>query len=321
MFKNWIVNLSLISTIVSLGLPQATQAENAAEPVKTIYFVAGTKSHGYGAHEHYAGSVLLAKAIEAGMPGYKTVVYRNGWPEAEDAFKNADAVVMYADGGGRHPVNPHLGQMDQMAEKGVGVVLLHYGVETVKGDAGDHFLKWIGGYFETDWSVNPHWTATFAKLPDHPITNGVKPFAMNDEWYYHMRFREGMENVTPILSDLPPKETLSRRDGPHSNNPHVRQAVLERQEPQHVAWASDHNGTRGFGFTGGHFHWNWGNPNFRKVVLNAIVWTAKGEVPEQGVGAEPMTVKSLQENQDYEVPKKFDAKKIQEQLKLPASKK
>ena len=58
----------------------------------------------------------------------------------------------------------------------------------------------IGGYFEMYHSVNPHWTAKFDSFPDHPITRGVKPFAINDEWYYHMRFRPEMKGVTPILS-------------------------------------------------------------------------------------------------------------------------
>jgi len=40
-----------------------------------------------------------------------------------------------------------------------------------------------------NWSVNPHWTAKYEKFPDHPISRGVKPFEINDEWYYHMRFR------------------------------------------------------------------------------------------------------------------------------------
>ena len=47
----------------------------------------------------------------------------------------------------------------------------------------------------------------YKKLPDHQITRGVKPFAINDEWYYHMRFRPQMKGVTPLLTALPPKET------------------------------------------------------------------------------------------------------------------
>ena len=49
-------------------------------------------------------------------------------------------------------------------------------------------------------------------------------------------------------------------------------------------WATERaDGGRGFGFTGGHFHRNWGDENFRKIVLNAILWTAKVDVPENGV--------------------------------------
>ena len=92
--------------------------------------------------------------------------------------------------------------------RGVGLACIHYGVETTKGPAGDHFLKWIGGYFEPYWSVNPVWNAEFKTLTNHPITQGVKPFSMHDEWYYHMRFREASSaigTITPILSAHPLK--------------------------------------------------------------------------------------------------------------------
>ena len=51
-----------------------------------------------------------------------------------------------------------------------------------------------------------------------------------------------------------------------------------------MLWAVERkDGGRGFGFTGGHFHDNWGNNNYRKVVLNALLWVAKADVPEGGV--------------------------------------
>ncbi len=160
----------------------------------------------------------------------------------------------------------------------------------------------MGGYFEANWSVNPHWDANFTAFPDHPITRGVKPFKINDEWYFHMRFREGMKGVTPILSAHPPAETMRRGDGPHSGNPDVRKAIANG-EIQHMAWAAEREGGgRGFGFTGGHFHWNWGDENFRKVMLNAIVWTAQGEVPTGGVATINPTRAQLEENQDEPKP-------------------
>lgn len=278
---------------------------------KKIVFIAGTRSHGYFSHEHNAGCLLLAKGLdraaeEEGLP-VLTAVYKNGWPADPTALDNADTVVSYCDGGGRHYLNDRLEDFDHLVEtRGVGLVCIHYAVETTIGEPGNHFLKWIGGYFEPHWSVNPHWTASFDELPEHPITRGVEPFEINDEWYYHMRFQHEMQGVTPILTDMPPRETLNRKDGAHSGNPHVRAAVLERKEPQHVAWAYERpNGKgRGFGFTGGHFHKNWADDDFRTIVLNAIVWSAGLDVPTSGVPSATPTQEELEANQDYPPPSK-----------------
>lgn len=292
-------------------------AKQAGTAKKKVVFIAGPKSHGYGAHEHNAGCLLLADHLKRAMPGFETVVFQNGWPEDDSALDNADALVMFCDGGGRHIAMPHLERIDQLFRKGMGVACLHYAVEVPKDPAGEYFLRWIGGYFEINWSVNPHWQAKFKTFPSHPVARGLKPFESDDEWYYHMRFRNGMEGVTPILSDLPPAETLKRRDGPHSNNPHVREAVLDRHEPQHVAWVSESDqGGRGFGFTGGHWHWNWANDNFRRVVLNGIVWIAGADVPEGGTPLLDVTMEDLEKHQDYEPPKNFDRKAIQERFGL-----
>jgi type 1 glutamine amidotransferase len=180
-------------------------------------------------------------------------------------------------------------------KKGTGMVCVHYGVEVPKEKGGKEFLDWIGGYFEMHWSVNPHWEADFKVIPKHPITSGVKPFKINDEWYYHMRFPENMKGVAPILTAIPPESTLSRPDGPHSGNPAVR---ATKGQPQHVAWAFERpDGGRGFGFTGAHYHKNWGNESFRKVVLNALLWTAKADVPADGVNC-AVSEEDLKQNLD-----------------------
>jgi hypothetical protein len=145
--------------------------------------------------------------------------------------------------------------------------------------------------------VNPTWRADFKALPKHAITRGVHPIQITDEWYFHMRFHDGMKGVLPILSTVPPESTMSRPDGPHEGNPAVREAV-KRGEPQIVAWACERpDGGRGFGFTGGHFHKNWGNDDVRKLVLNAILWTAKVEVAAAGVESK-VTEADLKRNLD-----------------------
>ena len=304
-------------------LASKATASNTSSEKKKVVFISGQPSHGYWSHEHYAGCLQLADSLAEVFPDYETKVIKHGWPaEGLAALEGADTVVVYCDGGGRHLLNPHIDEFDTLMKKGVGLVCIHYAVETPVGKTGDAFLNWMGGYFEADWSVNPHWDGTFDKFPKHPITNGVKPFTINDEWYYHMRFRPEMQGVTPILSAHPPKETMSRPDGPHSGNPAVRKAI-ENGEIQHVAWAAERDGNgRGFGFTGGHFHWNWADENFRKVVLNAIVWTAHGEVPADGVTTRSPSREELEENQDEPKPTANAQKKTGRKIKLsvPAAK-
>ena len=291
---------------------------NSFAEVKKVVFVAGAKSHGFFAHEHAAGCKLLAEHLEAANLGIKTqVVTDNGYPKDSSVFDGASAVVVACDGGVRHLLNQHLEEFDKIMRQGVGLGCIHYGVETTKGPAGDHFLKWIGGYFEPYWSVNPVWNAEFQLLPQHPITQGVQPFAMLDEWYYHMRFREAtsaLGRITPILSALPPAQTMRRlKPGvdshPHHGNPNVAEAVLKRKEAQHVAWAyqrgEDYNYGRGFGFTGAHFHENWASLDARRLVLNAIAWIAKVDIPEGGIPSREVTMEDLLKNQDFPKPENW----------------
>ncbi|MCB9878800.1 MAG: ThuA domain-containing protein [Planctomycetes bacterium] len=280
---------------------------------RKVVFLAGGPSHGYGAHEHEAGCRLLAKALdESGLP-IDTEVHVL-WPEHEETLDTADVIVSFADGGGGHPLLRHMDVMRRQMARGASLVCIHYAVEVPTGEPGARFVDWLGGYFETHWSVNPMWTASFAALPDHPVARGVKPFAIHDEWYFHMRFRPDLESVTPILSAIAPASTMSREDGPHSGNPSVRAAVAAG-EPQHVAWVRQRpDGGRAFGFTGAHVHWNWGHDDFRKVVLNAITWCAHLDVPEGGVPSTTPDLAALQANQSGEPGKNFDAAQLQQLL-------
>ena len=290
--------LACICGVISL----LTVVARAEPPVKRkIIFVAGSPSHGPGEHEHRAGCMLLAEQLnQSGLP-VEAVVTLNGWPQDNAIFDGASAVVIYADGGGGHPAMKHLDELKKMASSGVGIGGIHYAVEIPKGEPGNAFLDLIGGYFESDWSVNPHWDASF-KLPKHAVTQGVRDFTINDEWYYHMRFREGMEGVVPILTDLPPASSLTRPDGPHEGNPEVRAAVLERKEPQHVMWVYQRPANlgpgRGFGFTGGHNHKGWQQDDQRRVVLNAIVWISGLDVPTTGVPTKTPTAEEMAANLD-----------------------
>ncbi|MEM7014765.1 MAG: ThuA domain-containing protein, partial [Verrucomicrobiota bacterium] len=249
--------------------------------------------------------MLLAKRLKEADVGVNAVVLPDvGYPKDPSVLDDAATIVIFCTGHQGHVLNPNLEAFDQLMKKGVGVVMIHWATEAKIGMPAKKFLEWMGGFCDLNWSVNPHWKPNFDNFPDHPVANGLKPFSVHDEWYYHMRFVGDLKGVTPILSDLPPPETLKRPDGARSGNPDVRKAVANG-ESQHVAWAyerPDGKG-RGFGFTGAHNHKSWQDDNFRKVMLNAILWTAHVEVPENGVDSPSPTDEELKQNLDDKGPK------------------
>jgi hypothetical protein len=254
-----------------------------SEGVKRIVLVAGTPSHAPGDHEFNAGSLLLTACLDK-VPSVQASVYLGGWPKDPTAFDQADAIMLFMDGGARHPViqEDHLQRMGELMKRGVGLLCAHYAVEVPKDKGGPELLDWIGGYYETGFSTNPHWDAEFKSLPKHPITNGVKPFTIRDEWYFNMRFRPAMKGVVPILAARPSDEDRQGKTAsPRGPYPHI---VADKGREEILMWAVERlDGGRGVGFTGGHAHKNWGNDNFRKLILNALLWTAKMEVPAEGV--------------------------------------
>lgn len=249
----------------------------AADPVK-IVLIAGRPSHGKGEHEFNAGTKILVECLKK-VPGVEPVFVAGGWPKDESVFEGAKSVVFYMDGGGGHPMiqGDRLKTMKALMDKGVGLVCLHYAVEFPKGKVGDQLLDWLGGYYETGYSTNPHNDIKVAPAEDHPITRGVSGFQALDEWYYRIRFRPDDKRVTPILTGMLPKDKPNK---------------------EVLAWATERaDGGRSFGFTGAHHHVNWGNRDFRTLVLNAILWTAKVDVPSTGVASE-VSAEELKQNLD-----------------------
>jgi type 1 glutamine amidotransferase len=288
-----------------------------ADGKKKIVFIAGKPSHGPREHEYRAGGLLLQKCL-ANMPGVVMDVESMGWVKDEKTFDDADAVVISADGGKHHPAiqGNHLATLAALMKKGVGLGCIHYGVEIPADNGGPELKQWIGGYYETMYSCNPMWEPTFEKFPVHPITRGVKPFQIRDEWYFNMRFADGFDPDKPTTVNpsgagetkfwpiLVAKPSDKVRNGPyqapHGPYDHI---VAASGRTEAMMWAVERpDGGRGFGFTGAHYHDNWANDNFRKIVLNALLWIAKVEVPPDGVES-TVTKEDLDANLDPKVKK------------------
>ncbi len=278
----------IATAVLAASWPLVCHAATPATPKKLV-LIAGKPSHPAGMHEFHAGCLLFQKCL-ASIPGLEVSVHPNHWVTDESVLETADAVVIYADGGNGHPVLADPGRREKiqkLVDRGGSVMMMHYAVQCAdldkdQGTSGDVFRDWIGGAYETAFSCNPIWDADYEKYPDHPICRGLKPFKIKDEWYFSIRFRKEMAGVKSLLVSTPGDET---RDGPYVHPqgpyPHVQ---ARKGEEETMMWCVERpDGGRGVGFTGGHFHANWGDDNFRKIALNAMLWICKMEVPANGV--------------------------------------
>ncbi len=251
-------------------------AGNTARTRK-IVLIAGRKSHGPGEHE-YLKTIKLLKVLLDRSPnlhGVTTEIYFNGWPEDAKTLDTADTIVVISDGQDhdeslRVPIYTpeRMRIMEKQMRRGCGFVTFHFST-FISYEYAEQVLEWGGGFYEWDEhrgrvsAIKTLDTDVQLGSPEHPVSNGVQPFHYKDEFYYQMRFRQKDPRLKPILQ-VP--------------------ALSAVPEDQTVAWAVERsNGGRGFGTTTGHYYENWRNENYRKLILNAIVWTAHVDVPEAGV--------------------------------------
>jgi type 1 glutamine amidotransferase len=255
--------------------PDPPPARAADPPPKKVVLIAGEKSHAPNTHEYEKGVRLFKHCLDTSpnVRGVETVVVTNGWPDDAKVLDDAATILLFSDGSDieakKHPLlnGDRMAVFARQMKRGCGYVAIHYTTFTPK-DLEERFLDWVGGYYDYETGPPPkHWWSKHVvddyhlkpATPDHPVARGLEPFKLHEEFYFQMRFRQ---------PDARRKNVLSFGD----------------DDASAVAWAVERgDGGRGFAYTGGHFHRNWENDNVRRMVLNALLWTAKAEVPEGGV--------------------------------------
>lgn len=283
--------------IIAMGLSMSAVA--MAKEKKKVLFLAGHPSHGNGEHEFRAGSILLADALNKANIGIEAKVHWYGWPKDETIFDGVDACVIYADAGGRFGEKYEF--LNKKVKKdGMGIMFMHYGVHPEKKVGEKYFKHWIGAYMDNS-SVNPHWIADVEAKPAEAVSRGVKPFKAYDEFYFNMVWptKQECSCCRPLAVATPTPDRVVRYI-----NMWNKKGELSFGKKQPLMWCRDPKpteGGRGIGFVGGHYHHNWAVDDFRKLVLNAIVWTARGEVPKEGVPSAKVTKEMLNKNLDRPV--------------------
>jgi hypothetical protein len=249
-----------------------------AQP-KQVLIIAGPPSHGPGEHRFPAGAELLAEALNLSGAEVRAEAVL-GWPDDRTRLEAADLLVIYSDGLGAHVAKGRASELRTRLEAGRALAFLHFALEPPEDDPelARVLMDAIGGRFEAGWSVNPVWRLQATPEESHPASGGVGRLDIEDEIYFHLRLRP---DVRPLLAALPPAAVV-QQDGPRSGNPAVRAALAEGKK-QVLAWTVENaNGARGFGFTGGHSHRFWYDTNQRRMVVNALLWTLRFEMPPGG---------------------------------------
>ena len=259
-----------------------------AQKKSKIVFLYGARSHASGDHEFKAGSMLLAKHLNAQKKVPVEAITHFGWPKDESILDDAAAVIIYSDA--TKVVQNGWEKMDALTKKGVGVMMMHYAVHPAIDKGEQYFMPWIGGYFRNNFSANPFWLADIKCNKDHECSHGVGEIRTIDEFYFNIKYSEKM---IPLGVAIPTEKNLH-----HINNLWTKEAYESKDKPQALLWGTQREKGRGAGFTGGHHHHNWALDGYRQLVLNTIIWVAGLEVPKGGVPTYKVTEDELNENLD-----------------------
>ena len=270
------------STCCLAGAPGGREPGASA---KKILLIAGPKDHGGpGAHEYEKDLALLKKCLDGSpnVKGVTTKIHVGQVPANIRELRDAATVVIHSSGDGQQkethaifptydPSTPYtkaqlrdLQQLDRLMKRGMGIVVLHYSLIIESPRCREYLTDWIGGYHHGGQSkVKIDRGEAVPAASGHPILRGVRPWVTDHEYYFNQLFRENDPRFVPILAAMLPSDNPER---------HV------------IAWAVEREGGgRGFAFTGGHYHKNMMVEDYRRMILNAILWTAHVTVPKEGV--------------------------------------
>ncbi len=246
---------------------------------RKIILIGGAKSEGPARHD-YPDGVRLLKAFLESSPDMNATenltvdAYPDGWPADPAAFDAAATIVWYFDGMDKHPLLDarRRARFEALMRQGVGLVVLHQASTVPPGDDLD-LPRWLGAARYGMFDRTTESARLVSAASSHPTSRGVHPFEYRDEFYPTLGFNAGGGRLVPIL-----EATLHAQ---YRNGAHL---VAATPEASTVAWAFERDdGGRSFGFTGAHYLVTLDETMVRKMLLNAIFWTAGMTVPDGGV--------------------------------------
>ena len=277
--------LLLAALLVSPAI--LAQAVSTQAPTRFV-FLSGPKDHGApGRHEYEKDLRVLAEALEAapGIGAVETRFHVGEAPRDLDEIADADVFIINSSSDRlpqeTHPLFPPdprlaatgydaettawLEGFDALLRSGKGIVVLHYATWVEYIDARRYYFDWLGGLWVQGVSHNPsdQWHMEPVNTA-HPVLRGVSAWDYRDEVFTRFFLPEDSRRTDLLIG-------TSERD----------QFAMG---PQVASWAFERDdGGRAFVFGGVDYHDAMLLDDYRKFILNGIVWAAGREVPGGGV--------------------------------------
>lgn len=251
--------VTLAATVMTWFAGEIATPVRAEEAKATKILLIGKEpDHPYGSHMYMHACGVLAKCLER-TAGVEPVVSL-GWPKEPAKLEGVKSIVVYTSPAAEFLADSeHRNEVDRAIKSGVGLVTIHWASSIRKDNLerlGGTWLSYLGGTWVSNVGLSSGKSPLKQVVPDHPICRGWSEYEIDDEYYMNPT----IDKATPLLQ-------VKEKDG---------KDVI-------VGWAFERpDGGRSFATTLGHPYRNFQNEAFRRMLVNAALWTAKLDVPQSG---------------------------------------
>ncbi|MFO1022969.1 MAG: ThuA domain-containing protein [Planctomycetales bacterium] len=247
----------LLRVLSCVALSFAIGSVSYAEPKTKILFIGKQPDHPFATHMYLHTSNMLAKCLA--LNGEFETVVSDGWPKDSATLEGVRTIVLYMTPAAEFLLDGrHHQKFSELMDNGVGIVTLHWASSVNQQNLerlGPEWMSVMGGTWVSNVGLHTGNSPLKQLVPAHPICRGWKEYDLHDEYYLDPTIK----TATPLLQ------------------------VQAGEKSVIVGWAYERsNGGRSYATTLGHFYENFQREPFRKMVVNAILWSAKVDVPPEG---------------------------------------
>ncbi len=257
-----------VALIFGLAFSATLAGADAAPPAKRLVLLGqGPDGHPPTTHEYLAGLKILKTCLDR-VPALETRLVNADEPfrEGPELIDGADGVVLFLSEGAKwtQQDEARIAALERLAARSGALTCLHWGMGCRDARYIDRYVRLLGachGGPDRKYAVVK--VTTEIAAPQHPVMTRVAPLAVEDEFYYRLKFAKQDGSVLPLLK------------------------VPIEGESYAVAWTFERpDKGRSFGFSGLHFHRNWKERAYRQMTVQGIVWTLKLPIPPEGLNVE-----------------------------------